>query len=336
MRIHRFSLVLLCLLGGCISAPSRSTSKSGSRSPKGYHREIQVHSNGYIRYDGTDDVAGDLEFAARTFESDRYPVKVTLLPMIHMADESFYRSVENRIANADCVITEGVHGKQEQLLSLGKALGAVDIIRSRLDLVSQKENFQQVRGVPYYWGDAVISDFMPGMVANDVVPSVPPLFLVDGLAWIADFVFYGNGLFGRRKSDTIRHLVAQLMVVPQDYDDAILTLLRRHRNGVSLPPKVLEEYRTELEVLAPSALISEYDVILEQLALMHGILICRNDRLFTEIEKRLADGNWNHIVIPWGAGHMWDIEERLADKFGYRLTAEEWLPAWKVQTRNDQ
>lgn len=334
MSSNWFSLILLCLLSGCISAPHKSTSASGRQSQEGYRREIQVDSSGYVRYDGTNDVAGDLEFAARTFESDRYPTRVTLLAMIHMADESFYDSVKDRIASADCVITEGVHGKREQLGSLGKALRVVGILRSRLELAAQKEALQQVRGVSYYWGDTFIEDFIPGMEANDVVPSVPPLFLIHAIARVADLVFYGNGLFGRRKSDTCRHLVAQLIVATEDYDDTIFELLRRHRNGVPLPPKLLDEYRAELETLAPTAATSEYDEILDKVAQQHGILICRNDRLFAELEERLAEGRWNHIVIPWGAAHLWDIEERLTEEFGYQLTTEEWLPAWRIQTRN--
>ncbi len=66
-------ILLLCLLPGCIYAPNRSTPHHGEKNPAGFRRELRFNSAGYVRYDGSDDVAGDLEFAVRTFTSDRLP-----------------------------------------------------------------------------------------------------------------------------------------------------------------------------------------------------------------------------------------------------------------------
>lgn len=59
------------------------------------------------------------------------------------------------------------------------------------------------------------------------------------------------------------------------------------------------------------------------------IITERNKVALKELARQLAAGK-KRIAIFYGAGHMADMEKRLAEDFGLKRTSERWLVAWQL------
>ena len=57
----------------------------------------------------------------------------------------------------------------------------------------------------------------------------------------------------------------------------------------------------------------------------------RNKKALSVLQKQLAMGK-KRIAIFYGAGHLSDMEKRLAKDFGLIRSKEEWLDAWNLRT----
>ncbi len=64
------------------------------------------------------------------------------------------------------------------------------------------------------------------------------------------------------------------------------------------------------------------------------IITERNKRCFVVLDKQLAEGK-QKIAVFYGAGHLPDMQRRLAADYGFERTAESWLTAWRLQPPKD-
>jgi hypothetical protein len=60
------------------------------------------------------------------------------------------------------------------------------------------------------------------------------------------------------------------------------------------------------------------------------IITERNKRCFAVLKTQLAAGQ-KRIAVFYGAGHLPDMERRLAADFGFQRSGESWIAAWRLQ-----
>jgi hypothetical protein len=62
------------------------------------------------------------------------------------------------------------------------------------------------------------------------------------------------------------------------------------------------------------------------------IITERNKKAFEVLDKQLKDGKKN-VAVFYGAGHLPDMEKRLAADFGLKREGEKWLTAWSLERK---
>jgi hypothetical protein len=62
------------------------------------------------------------------------------------------------------------------------------------------------------------------------------------------------------------------------------------------------------------------------------IITERNKKAFEVLDKQLKEGK-KKVAVFYGAGHLPDMEKRLADDFGLKREGETWLTAWSLQPK---
>lgn len=83
------------------------------------------------------------------------------------------------------------------------------------------------------------------------------------------------------------------------------------------------------------AMAEQFENLEGQLAVLDGpggstIITERNKKCFEVLEKQLRAGK-KSIAVFYGAGHLPDMERRLAADFGLTRASEKWLAAWQLQ-----
>ena len=94
---------------------------------------------------------------------------------------------------------------------------------------------------------------------------------------------------------------------------------------------LIEQVGTKLKrVLAEQ--LSDQTELLETLAGEDGstLITVRNERALEVLREQLDDGA-RDIAIFYGAGHMPDLEKRLAEDFNMRRVSNEWIEAWDLR-----
>jgi hypothetical protein len=62
------------------------------------------------------------------------------------------------------------------------------------------------------------------------------------------------------------------------------------------------------------------------------IITERNKKAFEVLDKQLKDGK-KSVAVFYGAGHLPDMEKRLAADFGLKREGEKWLTAWSLEKK---
>jgi hypothetical protein len=62
------------------------------------------------------------------------------------------------------------------------------------------------------------------------------------------------------------------------------------------------------------------------------IITERNKKAFEVLDKQLKEGKKN-VAVFYGAGHLPDMEKRLAADFGLKREGEKWLTAWSLEKK---
>lgn len=86
-----------------------------------------------------------------------HPLRFTLYPMIHLAEQSFYDAVRERLVEHDLIVAEGILGDDSRVRMLTRAYRMAGGQR-RLGLVEQTRAVVDV-GVPVVWADMTLGEF---------------------------------------------------------------------------------------------------------------------------------------------------------------------------------
>ncbi len=285
-------------------------------------------AGGFMRYDGYDDVAGDLEIASREYVKPGSGTKLRLVGVIHIGDIDYYRALQKEtLDTADVVLFEGVkfEGTAEppDLGGLYGAMGTLLGIGFQKDGIDYgAKNFVHC-DVTVKEGDPLFQTVDPAM-AKQAQQMLGPLASAKGML--------AMGGDARRTEDALKHGMATMFALQMggmDQREAAEKAAEQLGAGGrdDALSKRVEKAMESLKKVNPGGQFPGMDD-----AMMKEILDRRNDHVVEQLGARLkADGHAKEqtVAIFYGAAHMPGIEKDLA-KWGYVPSETVWFKAWRM------
>lgn len=288
--------------------------------------------HGFVRYDGYDDVAGDFEIASVDYVNADDNVKVTLVGVVHLADEGYYRGLQQDELNpADTVLYEGVGSDNEQ--------GHVDEANSQmwaciaqtLGLSAQTEVIDYKQ--PHFRQVDLATQERPVGRASGAIDEASLVELRTNIMEIQQQLGQFTDL--RRMQDAGKHGQALGLA---GTDEAMN--LEPIIEGVRALRGLLEDLKPilpEETYLRATITLDTLESKIEKFAVW--IVGERNDYVVAELEKEIEigldhieDGQQLHIAIFYGAAHNANFEEQLLER-GFQRTDTRWHKAWTMNGR---
>ena len=319
--VRPLCFLTLALAVGCVPVPVVSTPEVG------YRREIQ--SGGFVRYGAGDQVAGDMEIAARTYRGPGN-AEVRLVAMVHFGDASFYEQVRKELDEADAVLFEGVKSDEDEESALDSMQPMLEMVEESTGLVYQADALPVGDDPGFVWADLASAELEKAAEALGVplLPDVSAAAIAVAVGAIRALMVL-SGLDDEEKKLVFRHLLADLLAGGSPDADRIREALKAYRAPVGLDPKALDAL--ELKLAGEGLADGEIEDMRTTIAQDYCILVLRNDRVMEVLDEVLDEGEAKRVVILYGAEHMWDLAERLEAR-GWRQVRQRWRTAWRVQS----
>lgn len=233
------------------------------------------------------------------------PVTIDLVGAVHIGDKAYYDTLNREFQNYDAVLYELVAREGTRIPKGGKKKtdNPISAIQTGMKQVLELE-FQLDR----------IDYTRPNMVHADMSPEQFARSMRDRGEGIADMFLrlfayalskQGEGLGDSNEFDVIRAL----------FDKNRALALKRIMAGEF---QEMEGMMKALDGPNGSTLIGE-----------------RNKRALEVLRQQMTAGK-TKIAIFYGAGHMVDMQKRLADDFGMEPVSTRWLVAWDMHERARQ
>lgn len=228
------------------------------------------------------------------FTQEETGKSITLIGMIHIADQSFYDQVDTELDKVDIVLEEGIHGLPSFGINKYFGLYTFDII-DRLTkvqgLVSQNRALKTRSNAKS--ADMSVKEFKAqGGIST-------PLFQLISLPIIAVFT-EPSYLYYWSKNNLSAVLDTELL---KDSEAQIRHHTLNAMDTTQKPSKVL----------------------------LPGIIDARNVFLIEKAMEYLKQDKVNSIAIPWGAAHMPGVEALLLEKGFTKSDEEKWLRSIAVE-----
>ncbi len=324
VTVPLFALIALAALPACDVRYRREVEEPGT--PAKY----TISAGGYMRYDGYDDVAGDLEIASTDYAKPGSAVRIRLVGVVHFADADYYRELQRQcLDTADLVLFEGVkfEGAEPPVISaiystLGTLLG-VSFQKDGIDYT--RANFEHC-DVTVKPGDPLFQQIDGEQLAQASV-FLRPLAGAKAL--------FAAGGDVKRTEDALKHAMVTMMSMQLGgaSDEEIAKRAREFGGGRGGAPEGREKPAEKaLEALKKAGpLLPEFGMSEE---MKREILDKRNTYVVDRLKEKLAslDGDVQRpytIAVFYGAAHMEGIGRDLA-ALGYGPCETVWLKAWRM------
>lgn len=238
--------------------------------------------------------------------SDKWPgVTVDLIGAVHVGDKAYYDALNKLFTGYDVVLYELVAPEGTRVPKEGRKGGSehpVGAIQNGLSAMLQLQH--QLDHVDYHAANFVHADMSPEDFSKTMEKrgeSFMQMFfrlMGQGMAQQAAAEKGGAGAGGN--------------------DLGLLFALFSKDRALKLKTLMAQQFE-DLE---------------GQMALFDGpagstIITERNKKAFEVLDKQLAAGK-KKIAVFYGAGHLPDMEKRLASDFGLKRDGESWLEAWSL------
>ncbi len=230
----------------------------------------------------------------------RERIRVDLIAAVHIADAAYYRELQRRFAEYDCVLYELVKPKGVEPVYERGSGGLLEAfqraLKDMLDLEFQLEALDY-RSPNFVHADLDAETFFRLQEEKGETPM--------SLFWksfVAQWKLQASGKASRDPS----LLEILLALTAEDSARRLKYLLARQMEGMEL-------------MLAGLDAEAGGTVILTE----------RNKAAIAALEKAIGDGR-RKLAVFYGAGHMSDLERRLRTDLGFRKARTEWLVAWDV------
>jgi len=294
-------------------------------------------AGGFMRYDGYDDIAGDMEIAVREYERPGSGSKIRLVGVIHIGDLEYYQTLQKEeLDTSDVVLFEGVkfEGQEEQEEAAKKAPdigGLYEAMSQLLGIGFQKDgidykskNFVHC-DVTLKPGDPLFQQVDPEQIAQ-ASQMIQPIVMMKGML--------SGGQDPRRLEDALKHGMVNMMAMQMggmDQKDAAKKAAEMMgRGGEENDPmaKRAEKAMEQLKKIGPA--MPGMDP-----AMMTEILDKRNDYVLAQLKARLdADGDAKKqtIAVFYGAAHNQGLEAEMLN-WGYKPVETRWYKAWRMNSK---
>ncbi|MSR46993.1 MAG: hypothetical protein EXS13_08005 [Planctomycetes bacterium] len=260
----------------------------------------------YDTYTGDESTAGDYFVRVETWCNADGTRRVTLLPMVHVADADFYAQVERRLADADVVLTEGVGGPPSlspTSLLVTWIFGNYSRACFLGELAPQSASLHE--GPRAMSGDLSQAEFAAGSSCGT---SLMQAVALPVLMVLVEPIHLGRWLLANGRA-----------VAGGSLEDAAAF---RHWMNSALGER-------DGDIAADVAAEIDGDE-----GLLPGVLERRNAHLLARLDDVLARPGIDHVALPWGAHHMPGIAAALRER-GFARSSAEWLRAIAVRSLLD-
>lgn len=285
-------------------------------------------AGGFMRYDGYDDVAGDMEIAVRDYEKPGSGTRLRLAGVIHIGDIEYYEALQREsLDTSDVVLFEGVkfEGDEEALKASAPDLaGVYGAMGTLLGIGFQKDGIDYTAknfvhcDVTVKEGDPLFQTVDPEMI-NQASKYLQPLVSMKGML----------GAMGdpKRTEDALKHGMVTVMAAQMEGEDE-RAAAERAAEKLGGPGDEQLKARAEkaFDALKKAGLPGMPE------GMKREVLDRRNDYVVKQLAARLkADGEQRRqmVAIFYGAAHMPGIEKELA-AWGYRPVETAWYKAWRM------
>lgn len=287
---HKSSLVQVLVLILCLSLLS-----SCSSLPESHPQPVEQ----YAYYSGGKKL-GNHYCKIQPFHHKETQKKVALIGMIHTADASFYKQIDQELDQADIVLTEGIHGLPS--MGIHKYFS--------MYLFSLMKRFTHLQGL---------------LPQNQALKN-------RSNAINADMNSDEFSLQGNITSSLLQSISLPIMIAFSEPYYLILKAKKSFSKLISpayhLDSKVYLRHKI-LKNMIPEEETAEI--------LLPGIIDSRNKRVVEKITKNLIKPDIQHIAVPWGAAHMPELEKELL-KSGFEKdnTTVRWIRSIAVKDLKEQ
>lgn len=290
-------------------------------------------AGGFIRYDGYDEVAGDLQVASVDFKKPGSEIVIRLTGVIHIGDLEYYRVLQKEcLDTADVVLFEGVKFEGEGAPKPDKDGGDLGRLYSQmgslLGLGFQKD------GIDYARKNFVHCDITVGP-DDPLNQQVDPAQMQQAAQMMGPLVTFKNliaqGQDGVRTEDAMKHQMANVMMMQMGgvEDEELFDKLRE---AEGLPPAMRERAKKAAKALEGTPIMPGMGMPKE---MQEQILHRRNDYVVEQLKARLAGEDPQKkqvIAIFYGAAHNPGIAQAIRE-WGYQPVSTVWLRAWNMNSR---
>ncbi|GIW71146.1 MAG: hypothetical protein KatS3mg102_0688 [Planctomycetota bacterium] len=310
--------------------------------PAGTAPRYSYAAGGFIRYDGYDDVAGDMEIASVDYRRPGSETVLRLTGVIHIGDPEYYRVLQQQcLDTADVVLFEGVKfvdaaGRPIQPdTQQGADLGAMYTALGRLlGLGFQKDGIDYERehfvhcDVTVGPGDPLHQQVDPAQIRQAIRLLRPLVSLKD---------LFAAGPEGRRTEDAIKHFMVTAMMMQIDAmtDDEARRALEDRFGGGGTPPALRGRAARAAEALRRAGGLGGLGM---PPAMREQVLERRNAYVLERLRERLAAADPARpqtIAVFYGAAHMPGIAAALMAE-GWQPVRTVWLRAWSMNSRGGE
>lgn len=248
-----------------------------------------------------------METAVVSYSGPKYPgVVVDLVGAVHVGDKSYYSELNKLFESYDVLLYELVAPEGTKIPKEGRTEGnAHPIAALQNGMKSILELEHQLECVDYTKKNFVHADMSPAEFAKTMTNR--------GESFMQMFLrMMGHGM-------------AQQAIAEKKGGDSgsadmaiLMALFSRDR-------------ARQLKI----AMAQQFEDLEGQMAIFDGpdgstIITERNKKAFEVLKAQLAEGK-KKIGVFYGAGHLPDMEKRLADDFGLKRDKEQWIVAWTLE-----
>ena len=244
-----------------------------------------------------------MDTAVVTYKADgdkHRDVVVDLIGAVHVADADYYQQLNKLFESYDVLLYELVAPEGTRVPKGGRKEGSSAIGSLQGGLKSVLELEFQLEQIDYTKKNFVHADMSPEEFAKSMKDRGESVFQI---------ILKAMGQSAAQQA-TGRQSVSDI--------DLLLALLAKDR-AFRLKRIMAQQF----ENMESAISIFEGDE-------GSTIITERNKKCFEVLQKEIDKGH-KRIGIFYGAGHLSDMEQRLADDFGLKRTGETWLVAWDLK-----
>lgn len=328
-RILKYALlaaVAAATLPACQVKYRREVEKPGTPAKWSYS------AGGFMRYDGYDDVAGDLEVGVREYVKPGSGARVRLVGAIHIGDLDYYKTLQKEtMDDADVVLFEGVKFEGDaKPPDLGGVYGAMG---SLLGIGFQKDGINYKAG-NFVHCDITVKDGDPLFQTVDPEQMNQASMMLQPLASMKAMFTAGGD--ARRTEDALKHGMVTIMAMQMGGEEAgggdAKDLAERAAEKLGAGDKNNPLRKQAQDALEQLRKAGGGQIPGMPEGMKREVLDRRNAYVMNALRARLdADGDQKQqtIAVFYGAAHLQGMEKDLLS-WGYQPVETSWFKAWRM------